>query len=118
MTKLGAKLLTATIKNPQKRNFIYNMLMDYSFANTAMKQNASIEWLINCVHNYLSKPKLVVVWLVGGLGNQMYFYVFGKALESMGYSVIFDANAGGYAKNYGGGGIQKINQKRPQISAI
>lgn len=116
MTKFGAKLLTATIKNPQKREFIYNMLMDYSFANTAIKQNMSIEWLINCVHNYLSKPNLVVSWLVGGLGNQMYFYAFGKALESKGYSVVFDANAGGYAKNGGGGNPNTA--KLPQISAI
>ena len=115
MKKFGAKLLTSTIKNPQKREFIYNMLMDYSFANTAIKQNMSIEWLINCVHNYLSKPNLVVSWLVGGLGNQMYFYAFGKALESKGYSVVFDAGVGGYAKN--GGGNRNLS-KHPQISAI
>lgn len=116
MTKLGAKLLTTTIKNPQKREFIYNMLTKPAFANTAIKQNTSLEWLIHCVHNYLSKPNLIVVWLVGGLGNQMYLYAFGKALESKGYSVIFDGKVGGYAKNImgGGGNIEKLHK----ISAI
>ena len=113
MTKLGAKLLTATIKNPQKREFIYKFVTDAQFANHAINRENIVEKQLYYVHNYLSKPNLIVVWLVGGLGNQMYLYAFGKALESKGYSVVFDAKVGGYAKN-GGGGIAKL----PRISAI
>lgn len=90
MTKFGAKLLTATIKNPTKREIIYRMLMDYTTAYRAMEQNDLAEKMLKYVHNYLDKPNLVIINLLGGLGNQMYLYTFGKALESKGYSVIFD----------------------------
>lgn len=112
MTKFGAKLLTYTIKNPTKREIIYRMLMDYTTAYRAMEQNDLVEKMLKYVHNYLDKPNLVIVNLFGGLGNQMFLYTFGKALESKGYSVIFDG--GQYktiSKNLqndigGGGGIQ------------
>ena len=48
-----------------------------------------------------------MIHLSGGLGNQMYNYTFGKALESKGYDVIFDAsdykNLQGDSQNGGGG---------------
>lgn len=115
MTKLGAKLLTATIKNPTKREIIYRMLMDYTTAYRAMEQNDLAEKMLKYVHNYLDKPNLVIINLLGGLGNQMYLYIFGKALEFKGYSVIFD---GGQYKNisqdsHTGGGNPKNKSKTP-----
>ena len=105
MTKFGARLLTQTIKNPQKRHFVYNFLIDNTFANNVLKQKNIAEKQLHYIHNYLAKPKLAIVWIVGGLGNQMYLYAFGKALQSKGYSVIFDA---GHYKNLSNGGGQKL----------
>ena len=105
MTKFGAKLLTLTIKNPAKREMIYRMLMDYTIAYRAIKQNDLVEKLLYYKHNYLTKPNLVIIQLLGGLGNQMYLYAFGKALQSKGYSVVFDA---GHYKNLSNGGGQKL----------
>ncbi|WP_181562832.1 hypothetical protein [Helicobacter sp. 10-6591] len=48
------------------------------------------------------KNKNVIVRLVGGLGNQMFIYAFGKFLQQQGYTVRFDTNA--YDKQIGGGG--------------
>lgn len=111
MTKLGAKLLTLTIKNPNKRECVYRMLADYTTAYRVMEQNNMIEKCLKYVHNYLNKPNLVIVNLVGGLGNQMLLYTFGKALKTKGYSVIFD---GGQYKTAicGGGESHKYPQFR------
>lgn len=102
MNKFGAKLLTATIKNPLKKELVYRMLMDYTTAYRVMEQNNVAEKLLYYKHHYLTKPNPIVIQMSGGLGNQMSLYAFGKTLESNGYSVIFD---GGHYKNtnYGGG---------------
>ena len=109
MTKFGARLLTLTIKNPQKREFMYRFVTDYRFANNALKEASSIEKILHIVHNYLhcNKQNFVIVELGGGLGNQLYGYEFGKMLESKGYSVVFNA---GHYKNLsnGGGGIARF----------
>lgn len=52
------------------------------------------------------KNKNVIVRLVGGLGNQMFIYAFGKFLQQQGYTVRFDTNA--YDKQIGGGIIQLL----------
>lgn len=52
------------------------------------------------------KNKNVIVCLVGGLGNQMFIYAFGKFLQQQGYTVRFDTNA--YDKQIGGGIIQLL----------
>ena len=129
MTKFGAKLLTFTIKNPQKRKFMYRFLTDYWFANNTLNKENAMEKILHIAHNYLhwNKQNLVIVELGGGLGNQLYGYAFGKMLESKGYSVIF--NAGHYKNLSNGGGNRKIlariltpkTQKiplHPQIFAI
>lgn len=114
MNSLGAKIYTAIIKNLTKRQLIYRMLTDTAFSNRVAEQEQNIEQALYYVHNYLTKPNLVVVHLVGGLGNQMNLYVFGKALQHKGFDVVFDARVGGYkghAKEYlvmeWGGGILK-----------
>lgn len=107
MTKLGAKLLTLTIKTPHKRTFVYKFISNNQFAGDTLKREKAIEKLLHYAHNYLTKPNLAVIHLSGGLGNQMYNYTFGKALESKGYDVIFDAsdykNLQGDSQNGGGG---------------
>ena len=115
MNLLGAKIYTAIIKNLTKRQLIYRMLTDSAFSNRVAEQEQNIEQALYYVHNYLTKPNLVVVHLVGGLGNQMNLYVFGKALQHKGFDVVFDARVGGYkghAKEYlvmkeGGGNFKK-----------
>lgn len=106
MTKLGAKLLTLTIKTPHKRTFVYKFISNNQFAGDTLKREKAIEKLLHYAHNYLTKPNLAVIHLSGGLGNQMYNYTFGKALESKGYDVIFDAsdykNLQGDSQNGGG----------------
>ena len=111
MTSFGAKIYTAFIKNSAKKRLIYRMLTDFAFANRMARQSEKAEQMLYYVHNYLAKPKLVVVWLAGGLGNQMYHYAFGRALQNRGYNVVFDAHhcpkANAQAENVvsnGGGG--------------
>ena len=114
MTKLGAKLLTLTIKTPHKRTFVYKFISNNQFAGDTLKREKAIEKLLHYAHNYLTKPNLAVIHLSGGLGNQMYNYTFGKALESKGYDVIFDAsdykNLQGDSQNGGGGIVHKMTQ--------
>lgn len=33
---------------------------------------------------------MLIIKMWGGLGNQMFIYAFGKALESYGYTICFD----------------------------
>ena len=108
MKPFGAKIISKFIKNPQKRELIYRILSDGGFAEAIIEQKNRIKKLLFYSHNYLTKPNVVVVWLVGGLGNQMYLYAFGKMLQTRGYNVIFDAGTYRYKDIYGaqnGGGI-------------
>ena len=114
MTSFGAKIYTAIIKNPVKKRLVYRMLMDGAFVNKIVRQGDKVEKMLYYVHNYLTKPKLVIVWLPkAGLGNQMYMYAFGRALQHKGYDVVFDAHwwfqkanaqAENVVSNGGGGG--------------
>lgn len=105
MKEFGAKIISKFIKNPQKREFVYKILTDGNFAESVIERENYIKKLFFYTHNYLKRKNCVVVWIVGGLGNQMYLYAFGKMLERRGYSVIFDCGTYGYAKNTNGGGI-------------
>ncbi len=125
MTKFGAKLYTAIIKNKAKRRLVYDILTNTTLADKIIKQGKELEQvLLNqqmllshklekalyYTQNYLAKPRLVVIFIVGGLGNQMYLYAFGRALQERGHSVIFDASwfleGAKYVQNdeMGGGG--------------
>lgn len=104
MKEFGAKIISKFIKNPQKRDFVYKILTDGNFAESVIERENYIKKLFFYTHNYLKRKNCVVVWIVGGLGNQMYLYAFGKMLECRGYSVIFDCGTYGYAKNTNGGG--------------
>ncbi|MGX3011260.1 hypothetical protein ACWIUD_06850 [Helicobacter sp. 23-1044] len=90
--RLASRIFLNQIKDTKKRDFIHKLLNDEYFYQQIFRQNQSVEKLYFYAHNYLPNPRLVVVWIVGGLGNQMYLYAFGRALEKMGYSVIFDAS--------------------------
>lgn len=108
MKKFGAKIISKFIKNPQKREFVYKILYDGKFAESLMERENCIKKLLFYAHNYLNRKNCVIVWIVGGLGNQMYLYAFGKMLERKGYSVIFDCGTYKYKntiKTQIGGGI-------------
>lgn len=47
---------------------------------------------------------MAIVWLGGGLGNQMFQYAFGLSLQNLGFEVSFDASAFALKANSGGGG--------------
>ena len=112
MTSFGAKIYTAFIKNPAKKRLVYDILTNPAFVGEIMEQGDRLKKLLHYVHNYLGKSKLVIVSIFGGLGNQMYHYAFGRALQNRGYNVVFDAHyypkanaqAENVVSNGGGGG--------------
>jgi len=56
--------------------------------------------------------KKVFFRVVGGIGNQLFIYFTGKALEKKGYEVIFDLNSGYYWDKFERSSIlQKLDAK-------